>query len=123
MRAVLAFGLGLTLSLVVVLSAAKLCQAEPAVIATPSSNGEKVRANQTDSEYITPEQISKAYMNCLMDVDMMVADMVEGNKNKARRAEREAQLSFCLNRKNDCKNKPNSPGCRVFIEEFVTDHR
>jgi hypothetical protein len=71
----------------------------------------------------TTEEISKAYMNCLMDVDLMVADLVANDKAKARSSETKAQLAFCENRKKDCKSAPKSPECRVFIEEFVTEHK
>jgi hypothetical protein len=68
------------------------------------------------------DEISKAYMNCLMDVDLMVGDLVANDKHRARLSETKTQLAFCENRKQECKMRPGSPDCKVFIEEFVTDH-
>jgi hypothetical protein len=68
------------------------------------------------------DDISKAYMNCLMDVDVMVGELAADKKQRASLAETETQLAFCENRKRECKMSPGSADCKVFIEEFVMDH-
>jgi hypothetical protein len=93
---------------------------------TASAYLQKRREDKLAKEQLsgaTSEEISKAYMNCLMDLDLMVADLVANDKQQARSSEAKAQLAFCENRKRDCKSAPKSPECRVFIEEFVTEHK
>ena len=64
------------------------------------------------------EAISKAYMNCLIEVDRSMAELMRHANAKAVRAESKSQRAFCENRKKECKETPDSAGCSTFLEEF-----
>jgi len=67
---------------------------------------------------LTQDEISKVYMNCLNDVDKTISVLAGRAKIRAVQSEAESQRAFCANRKRDCKERPNSPECRTFVEEF-----
>jgi hypothetical protein len=76
------------------------------------------QATQQDSNTITSEEISKAYMNCLIEVDKTMSNLAEVTNLKAVRVEVESQRTFCANRKRDCIINPESAECGIFVEEF-----
>jgi hypothetical protein len=100
---------------------------EPALCDPPNDRHKVFGIGEADSNKrkeigASDDEISKAYMNCLMDVDLMAGDLVANDKHRARLSETKTQLAFCENRKQECKMRPGSPDCKVFIEEFVTDY-
>lgn len=64
------------------------------------------------------DEIGRAYMNCLIEVDNTLAELALKAKQKALKSEAESQRAFCANRKRDCLVRSTSPECRTFIEEF-----
>lgn len=67
---------------------------------------------------VTEADISRAYMNCLIEVDKTMAVLAGHANLKAVRAESQSQRAFCENRKRDCLGHQNSSECRTFIAEF-----
>lgn len=76
------------------------------------------QATKQDSKKITSEDISKAYMNCLIEVDKTMSNLAGVTNLKAVRVEVESQRTFCANRKRDCIVNPESAECGIFVEEF-----
>lgn len=98
------------------------CALDTKVSATATEKAqETVAARETVGAEATVDafrsRVSKAYMNCLFEVD----DVVEGlsNNPQARDAEEKAHRVFCQNRKESCLRLGDDADCRVFIEDFT----
>jgi hypothetical protein len=111
----------LLLVLVVLCVSASVSSADEQHVTQTGEIGEQVTGKQAaEREPVKPteEQISKAYMNCLIEVDKTLS-VLAGNTNlKAVRSEAESQRAFCVNRKRDCVTGPTSSECQTFIDEF-----
>jgi hypothetical protein len=70
------------------------------------------------SAVATDADLSRAYMNCLIEVDKTMAALSGNADLKAVRIEAQSQRAFCDNRKRDCQAKRDSAECRTFISEF-----
>lgn len=68
---------------------------------------------------VTPDELSKVYMNCLIEVDRTLAGLAKHAKSKAVQSEAQSQRAFCMNRKRDCQDRPQTVECRTFVEEFI----
>lgn len=86
--------------------------------AVPLQQGAHSAQPKLEQKVDVSQDISRAYMNCLIEVDRTMAELSVKANTKAVRAEAESQKAFCANRKKDCKEAPTSAGCRVFLEEF-----
>jgi hypothetical protein len=82
-----------------------------AKVATATSNDASVSA-------ASAQELSKVYMNCLIEVDRTLSVLARHAKHKAVESEAESQRAFCANRKRDCQERPQSAECRTFVEEF-----
>jgi hypothetical protein len=66
----------------------------------------------------TEADLSRAYMNCQIEVDRSISALVGHTNVKAVRVESQSQRAFCENRKRDCLARRDSSECRTFIAEF-----
>jgi hypothetical protein len=73
---------------------------------------------QEKSASATQADLSRAYMNCLIEVDKTMSALAGQAKLKALQIESESQRAFCDNRRRDCLSQLDSPECRTFISEF-----
>ncbi|MFN4895336.1 MAG: hypothetical protein ACK5GN_05995 [Pseudomonadota bacterium] len=87
------------------------------VQAVASVGDEKAR---NEAGKASNEDVSRAYMNCLIEADKTLAGLAGQVEVKALRAESESQRAFCNNRKRDCVTDARSAECRTFVEEFRT---
>ncbi len=94
-------------------------QAVPAVAAEEQQLEQPVRTTPTPLPTVAPEDVRKAYMNCLFEVDK--AEQSASLNRRARQAEAMNQLTFCENRKKDCSLRKDGADCRVFVEEFAAN--
>lgn len=91
------------------------------VIPEPDSaevNPAKGKGERAKKSY-TNEDISKAFMNCLIDVDNTLAVLAKKAEAKVVQSESVSQRGFCENRRKDCNKDSRSPDCQIFMEEFL----
>lgn len=102
-----------------------LCLAhDPTTADNPATKASPAEVSATGPESaleagVTPEELSKVYMNCLIEVDRTLATLARHAKGRAVQSEAESQRAFCANRKRDCQENPQSAECRTFVEEFI----
>jgi hypothetical protein len=91
------------------------------VIPEPDSADLKGLNGKADSakRIYTKDEISKAYMNCLIDVDNTLALLAKKAEAKVVQYESVSQRGFCENRRKDCNRDSLSADCQTFMEEFV----
>lgn len=65
------------------------------------------------------QDISRAFMNCLLSVDHMVEDF--GADVAKFNSEIESETKRCNRLKDSCKAQPSSVECEVFVEEFSAE--
>jgi hypothetical protein len=84
----------------------------------PNDSGLKPIKERVKRGYTTDE-ISKAYMNCLIDVDSTIAELAKKAEAKVVQYEMESQRGFCEKRKRGCNKDSTAADCQTFMEEFV----
>ncbi len=83
-----------------------------------SSPNTSLSGNPAKTRVFSQADLSRAFMNCLIEVDKTMSVLASNSNNKAVRAETKSQRAFCENRKRDCLAQIDSPECRTFISEF-----
>lgn len=71
----------------------------------------------TATETVFRAAVSRAYMNCLRDVDENAAEMIKNPK--ARDSEQQYMKKFCDGRRESCIANGNDAQCKLFVEDYA----
>ena len=74
-----------------------------------------VAATATESAFMAA--VSRAYMNCLRDVDENSAELIANPK--ARESEERHMRKFCDGRRESCIANGNDAQCKLFLEDYT----
>lgn len=107
MTAIQRIGIGFFICCTQLLAHPAVADSAAAPSVTPTSAGEKeAQANR----------ISRAFMNCLMQIDQ---NSEQFSKNpKVIESEQKSAKFFCEQRKADCRQKIDSDDCEAFLEDY-----
>jgi hypothetical protein len=107
-------------TIMVMVTVAHTLPAQNLVAESEQSASSSAGRSKGHIHYVAPTagDISRAYMNCLIEVDKTMSVLAGHANLKAVHAEADSQRAFCENRKRDCRVKLDSPECRTFISEF-----